>query len=134
VSYMSCDSCHVAISETTGIPFFETAGSYLTFMIGRNPRESEECPYEYVPLRHVPVDAESFAHYGENLLPDFDSQPTWRYSTPHNIQRETSQTEPCNNCHGNPDLFLTANKVNADEMEANASVIVDEIPEAIPNR
>jgi thiosulfate/3-mercaptopyruvate sulfurtransferase len=129
ISYTSCDSCHVAISETSGNPFFETADSYLTFLIGRNPLQSEDRPYEYVPLRHVPVDPDSFSFYGEDLLPDFDAQPTWRYTTPHNIQRETPQTESCNACHGNPDLFLTADKVAPEELNANLPVIVDTIPD-----
>ncbi len=129
VPYTSCDSCHVAVSETTNNPYFETAGAYLTFLIGRNPLQSEERPYDYVLLRHVPVDPESFAFYGDNLLPEFDAQPTWRYTTPHNIQRETPQTESCNSCHGNPDIFLTADKIAAEELNANLPVVVDSIPE-----
>ena len=82
-----------------------------------------------MPVRHVPVDPESFAFYGEDLLPNFNDQPTWRYATPHNIQRNTPQTESCNNCHGNADIFLTADKVLPEELDANAGVIVDEIPE-----
>lgn len=129
VSYTSCDSCHVAVSETTNNPFFETAGSYLTFLIGRNPLQSDERPYDYVLVRHVPVDPESFAYYGENLLPEFDAEPTWRYTTPHNIQLETPQTESCNSCHGNPDIFLTADKIAAEELNANLPVVVEKIPE-----
>lgn len=129
VSYSSCDSCHVAVSETTGRPFFETAGTYLTFLIGRNPIQDERHPYDYVLLRHVPVDPESFAFYGDNLLPDFNAQPTWRFTTPHNIQRETPQTESCNACHGNEALFLTADKVAPEELEANQPVIVETVPE-----
>jgi thiosulfate/3-mercaptopyruvate sulfurtransferase len=130
ISYTSCDGCHVAISEQTGNPFFETSNTYLTFLIGRNPLQGEERPYEYTTVRHVPVDPESFAFYGENLLADFNAEPTWRLTTPHNIQRETPQTETCNTCHGNPDLFLTSDKVAPEELEANLSVIVEEIPEA----
>jgi thiosulfate/3-mercaptopyruvate sulfurtransferase len=115
VAYINCDSCHVAISEQTGNPFFETSADYLTFLIGRNPIQSEDRPYEFVPVRHVPVDPDSFAFYGDNLLPNFDDQPTWRYTTPHNIQRETPQTESCSSCHGNEELFLT-------------SVIIETIP------
>ena len=37
VSYTSCDGCHVAVSEKTSNPFFETQNTYLTFFIGRNP-------------------------------------------------------------------------------------------------
>jgi len=129
LSYTSCDSCHVAVSEESGNPFFETSDHYLTFLIGRNPRQGEERPYDYVPVRHVPVDPDSFAFYGDNLLPDFDAQPTWRYATPHNIQLETPQTESCNACHGNPDLFLTADKVALAELNANSPVIVETVPE-----
>ncbi len=129
VSYINCDSCHVAVSETSGKPFFQTADHYFTFLIGRNPRQSEERPYQFVPVRHVPVDPDSFAFYGDNLLPDFDAQPTWRYTTPHNIQRETPQTESCDNCHGNADIFLTADKVAPEELNANQPVIIETVPE-----
>jgi len=129
VAYSSCDSCHVGLSETTGRPFFETSDHYLTFFIGQNPRQSEERPYDYVPVRHVPVDPGSFAFYGENLLPEFDAKPTWRYATPHNIQLQTPQTETCNSCHGNADIFLTADKVAPEELEANQTVIVESVPE-----
>jgi len=128
ISYQNCEGCHVAVSEESGNPFFEVESHWLTFLIGRNPRQSEARPYDYVTVRHVPIDRDSFAFYGDNLLPEFDTQPTWRYATPHNIQRETPQTESCNACHGNPDLFLTADKVVEDELQANEAVIVDSVP------
>lgn len=128
VSYTSCNGCHVSVSEKTGNPIFETQNTYLTFFIGRNPDPSYHRPYEYVPVRHIPVDTESYAYYGENLLPNFDALPTWAYATPHNIQRNTPQNESCTNCHGNPDIFLTIEKVNPEEVNANLNVIVDEVP------
>jgi thiosulfate/3-mercaptopyruvate sulfurtransferase len=128
ISYTSCDGCHVAISETTGNPFYATDGSYLTFKIGRNPRQSYDRPYEYVILRHVPVAADSFAFYGDDLLPNLSDLPTWVYATPHNIQRETPQTESCGACHGNADLFLTIDDIAPEEIEANLAVIVDAVP------
>ena len=131
VEYTSCDGCHVQISEATGNPFFATDGSYLTFIIGKNPLESYDRPYEYVTLRHVPISRDSFAYYGEDLLKNFDALPTWVYTTPHNIQRNTPQTESCDACHGNADLFLTIDKVYPEEVEANLSVIVDTIPPPI---
>jgi hypothetical protein len=118
----------VAVSETSGNPFFETQNTYLTFFIGRNPNPNYHRPYEYVPVRHIPVDTESYAYYGENLLSNFDALPTWAYTTPHNIQRITPQNESCTNCHGNEDIFLTVDKVNPEEVNANLNVIVDEIP------
>ncbi len=130
ISYSSCDSCHVAISDTTGQPYRKTAATYFTFLIGLNPRQSEERPYKYVPVRHIPTDPDTFAYYGDNLLSNFDALPTWAYTTPHNIQRNTPQTESCNSCHGNADLFLTADKVKPEELNANQPVIVPEVPAA----
>jgi thiosulfate/3-mercaptopyruvate sulfurtransferase len=133
VTYTSCDSCHVSISETTGNPKFETAGTYGTFVIGKNPIQSIHRPEKYVVLRHVPVDPESFSYYGENLLPNFNALPTWVYATPHNIQLSTPQTESCQACHGNADLFLTADKLSEEELEANLPVIVEEVPDPFGN-
>ena len=130
VSYKSCYNCHVQQNEE-GTPFYEIDPSEMGFAIGLNPLQSEERPYKYVTLRHVPVATTSFEFYGENLLVNFDSAPTWVYATPHNIQLNTPQTESCDTCHGNPEWFLTADKVRPDELDANQSVIVEEIPEAI---
>jgi thiosulfate/3-mercaptopyruvate sulfurtransferase len=129
-SYKSCYSCHVA--QEDGVPFFKIEPSVMGFQIGRNPRQSEDRPWQYVPVRHVPIDTESFAYYGEDLLPNFDALPTWKYATPHNIQRITPQNETCNACHGNAELFLTAEDVDPDELEANKDVIVEELPFAMP--
>lgn len=131
VSYTSCDGCHVQISEETGNPFFATDAHYMTFVIGRNPIQSETRPYDFVTLRHIPVTEDSYAFYGDNLLSNFDALPTWTYSTPHNIQRIAPQAESCNACHGNEAIFLTADKVVGYELNANQSVIVDSIPAAL---
>jgi hypothetical protein len=131
ITYKSCDGCHPQLNED-GNAFFETDGSYMTFFIGLNPRPSYERPYKYVPVRHVPVAEDSFAFYGDDLLPNMDALPTWLYATPHNIQILTPQNATCNSCHGNPDIFLTADKVYDYELEANLEVIVDQIPEALP--
>lgn len=131
VAYTSCDGCHVAISDTSGNPYYATEGSYLGFYIGKNPRKSYDRPYTYVTLRHVPVATDNFAFYGDNLLPNYNALPTWVYTTPHNIQRETPQTASCNACHGNADIYLTADKVYPEELEANLSVIVETIPQPI---
>jgi thiosulfate/3-mercaptopyruvate sulfurtransferase len=128
VTYTSCDGCHVAVSEKSGLPFFETEATYHTFFIGRNPIQSEDRPYEYVPVRHVPSEKDSYEFYGENLLTNFDALPTWVYSTPHNIQRNTPQNKSCESCHGNAEIFLTADKVTPEELAANANVIVNAIP------
>ncbi|MBN1668249.1 MAG: hypothetical protein JW862_14245 [Anaerolineales bacterium] len=131
ISYTSCDGCHTEVSATTGNPFYRVENSYLGFYIGKNPLKSFDRPYEYVPVRHVPVAPTSFQYYGENLLPNFNALPTWAYATPHNIQRQTPQTESCDQCHGNPQYFLTIDKVYPEEVEANLGVIVFELPASI---
>lgn len=133
ITYTSCDGCHVALSEKTGAAYFETDATYATFLIGLNAQRSYTRPYQYVPVRHVPSAADSFAFYGDNLLPNFNTLPTWAYATPHNIQLKTPQTESCNACHGNPEIFLTLDKIRPEELEANLSVIVPAVPEAIPD-
>jgi thiosulfate/3-mercaptopyruvate sulfurtransferase len=125
--YKSCYNCHVAVDEQ-GLPYYETDDSQMTFKIGRNPLKSDDRPWDYVLVRHVPVVPDTFAFYGDNLLSSFDNVSTWKYATPHNIQRNTAQNESCDSCHGNADLFLTAADVAPEELEANAAVIVEEIP------
>ncbi len=125
LEYTSCDGCHVQVSEKTGNPYFSTENTGLGFLIGLNPRKSESRPYDYVPLRHIPIAKDSYQYYGANLLPNFNALPTWAYATPHNIQRKTPQNQRCENCHGNADIFLTANKVQWKELTANRNVIVN---------
>jgi hypothetical protein len=128
VAYTNCEGCHL---NASGYPNYELEDSYLTFVLGLNPQRSFTRPYKYVPLRHVPVTPQMFSAYGDDLLPNFDLLPTWTYTTPHNIQRYTFQAAGCNYCHGNSDLFLTEDKVSPDEVEANRSVIVPQVPAAI---
>jgi hypothetical protein len=130
-SYKNCYSCHVAVNSNE-IPYYKTAPSEMEFKIGLNPLRSRENPFKYVVLRHPPTNADIFDYYGENLLPDFDKLPTWKYATPHNIQLNTPQNESCNSCHGNESLFLTEDDLLRDEINANQNVIVPQIPESIP--
>jgi thiosulfate/3-mercaptopyruvate sulfurtransferase len=131
VAYTNCDGCHVSKDQLTGMPVHELDSNYMTFVIGKNPSVSYERPYLYVPVRHVPVLPDSFAGYGIDLLTNFGKEPTWKYTTPHNIQLRTPQSKSCNSCHGNQALFLTADKVTPDEMKANEDVIVDKVPPKI---
>jgi hypothetical protein len=125
--YKSCYNCHVGLDDK-GLAYFKTDESEMTFKIGRNPLQSEDRPWEYVLVRHVPVTRDTFAFYGEDMLPDFDALPTWKYAAVHNIQRITPQNQECNSCHGQAALFLTEDDVLPDELDANRGVIVREIP------
>ena len=127
VAYKNCSGCHVSI-DPEGIPCRTSEPSEMRFEIGLNPIRSSDRPYKYVVLRHVPTCADACGFYGDNLLPDFDALPTWKYATPHNIQLNTPQNQRCNACHGNRDLFLTSDDVTPEERAANQGVIVIEIP------
>jgi thiosulfate/3-mercaptopyruvate sulfurtransferase len=127
--YRNCFGCHVTVED--GIPSFDTEPPQMLFKIGLNPLQSSERPWAYVPVRHVPIERDSFAYYGTNLLPNFDAQPTWKFSTPHNIQRITPQSASCNACHGNADCYLTPEDISAEEWEANLNVVVETIPEPV---
>lgn len=131
LSYKNCYGCHTRLTPA-GEPYFELEESEMGFYLGLNTLQNVERPYQYVPVRHVPIVPDSFAEYGDNLLPNFDNAPTWGYTTPHNIQRITPQTESCDTCHGNPDIFLTADKVDPEELTANSEVIVEQVPGAVP--
>ncbi len=132
VVYSNCEGCHTSISKETNNAIYKVDKTYLGFFIGKNALKSADRPYEYVTVRHIPAAADNFAFYGENLLPNFNKLPTWAYATPHNIQRKTAQNESCTTCHSKPDLFLTADKVAKNELEANKPVIVDKLPKALP--
>jgi thiosulfate/3-mercaptopyruvate sulfurtransferase len=129
-TYKNCYSCHVGLQD--GTAYFKTEPSVMAFKLGLNPLQGPDRPWKYVPVRHVPIESDSFSYYGSDLLPNFDELPTWKYATPHNIQRITPQNETCGACHGNAEFFLTADDVLADELEANEGVIVKELPFSMP--
>jgi thiosulfate/3-mercaptopyruvate sulfurtransferase len=131
VQYKNCYSCHVEIEEQA-LRF----PSEMDFRIGRNTDPSERRPYNYVVVRHVPIAPDTFEPWDLELA-DYAAVPTWRMATPHNIQKNTPQTESCDTCHGSLELFLTTDYLQelvergvmtAEEIEANANVVVDEPP------
>lgn len=121
--YKNCYSCHVA-KDPQGNAFFETKESNMNFMIGLNPLRSQKRPEKFVTVRHVPVDKNTFDFYTKNGLSNFDQIPTWKLTTPHNINRQTPQNKKCENCHGNSDFFLIEKDVRPEELNANKNVIV----------
>ena len=128
-AYKNCYGCHVEMQD--GTASFTVDPPQLAFKIGHNPIQDHYRPWKFVPVRHVPITPDSFDYYGDDLLPNFAALPTWKYTTPHNIQRITPQTESCNSCHGNAEYFLTESAVALDEIGANIRVIVDGVPAAI---
>ena len=129
VSYKNCYGCHVG-KNGQGLPYYQVDRSEMDFKIGKNPNPTEKRPYKYVLLRHVPTNPNLFDYYVKGAMKNFDTLPTWKFATPHNIQRITPQTKRCNACHGNTKLFLLEKDVPPSELKANQVVILkeDEIP------
>lgn len=134
----------------------------ITFRVGKNPRYGKPGAPKYAVLRHAPVDSEVFDYSGANagapqvtgLIPvtgttNLASLPTWKYATPHNIQRNTLITTApagggtaCDNCHsarytqfwltdpiGNafgwvPDPTVAGNEKYQFEADANVDTVV----------
>lgn len=132
VAYTNCTNCHVDRTEDD-VAYYSVEAHELGFFLGKNPLQSADRPWEYVPVRHVPIDVDSFSAYGDNLLPNFLDRATWTFATPHNIQRETPQNASCASCHNNPDIFLTEDKIAEAELGgANLEIIVDQLPFPLP--
>ncbi len=120
--YKSCNGCHTGGHGITG-------SSYMTLKIAKNPRKSANRPYDIVVVRHIPIVRDTYADWGIADLPNFDSEPTWKYATPHNIQRWTAQTDTTDavwcgaKCHGS-DFLLTIDDLDPDEVEANKHIVL----------
>lgn len=127
--YANCYACHVGL-DSNGLAYYKNPVEEEHLMIGLNPDQGPDRPEKWILVRRVPVDPTSFEFYGKDLLTNFDQANNWKYASPHNIQKNTSQNRECNNCHGNKDLFLTEDKVKPEMQKANAPVIVpeDQIP------
>jgi len=130
--YKVCYECHAG----DGLQF----PSRIDFRIGLNPKKSAERPENYVLLRHIPIHPDTYTNY-DVTLDNFDSMPTWKYASPHNIRLNTPRTASCAVCHSdtleNPSVFLTEDYIQSlitegvmvsEELAANADVVVPEIP------
>lgn len=121
----NCYGCHV---EFTNGVYRSSSTTQIDFKIGSNPIRGKQRPYKYAVLRHIPIARDTFEKVAPNLLDNFDSMPTWKYSPTHNIQRITAQNETCNSCHGNKAIFLTADRLVPGDSEENRKVTVSKIP------
>jgi hypothetical protein len=132
VANKNCFNCHVG-TDKEGLACSKSGETRMLFKVGLNPKKTKDRPYNYVVLRHPPADPGLFDFYVKDGLSDFDKLPTWKFDTPHNIQRVTPQNKTCNKCHGNVSIFLQEKDVTDWEQKANARVIVPEakIPKPI---
>jgi thiosulfate/3-mercaptopyruvate sulfurtransferase len=126
--YKHCNGCHTGGAGITG-------SSYIKFKIGKNKfnLEAANRNYDYVTVRHIPIAPDTYASWGIPDLPNFNSEPTWKYATPHNIQRWTAQTDTSGtngdcgaNCHKSEEYYLLTKELLDYEIEANKDIVMDD--------
>ncbi len=95
--YNNCNTCHAGewIQEYTAdnkSPY----RVYAQFKLGRNPYYGvTDHPHEnseWITVRHIPVSPDAFEPWGINEMTDYSNMETWKYTSPHNIQRWTDRT------------------------------------------
>jgi len=154
--YYNCNSCHVegewkeGYGETGQPDVMAGGGDYLEFpdfKIGYNYDQTLH-KGKWIVVRHIPISKDSYEPWGHAELTNYDDRPTWEYTSPHNINRWTAQTDTTggnscsDNCHvhevrydeeGNysnfnytliPGIFLLPDSISSDEAIANDSVAV----------
>ncbi|GAB4339953.1 MAG: hypothetical protein Kow0089_13270 [Desulfobulbaceae bacterium] len=132
-TYVNCYSCHTG-RDDEGLYFFKNQKEVESMKIGMNyDKKAPDAGYDYMLVRHIPVDPDLFAFYIKDALKNFDKVPNWKRTSPHNIQRKTWQNANCNNCHGQRELFLSGKDLLDYEKKANAPVIVpdDKVPQPV---
>lgn len=118
----NCTSCHVSADGGSSV------NSRMQFKIGLNPEPTDQHPWTYVALRHVPTNADMLSDFGDDLLLNFENITSYKMSYSHNIQRVTPQSRSCARCHGNARIFLQDSDLPPDGSPANADLVVREIP------
>jgi len=140
--YNNCTACHTA-GEWKTDPVYQAENPAEDFRIGLNPLPNKR--FTYVTVRHIPIAPSSYDNWGASgMMVNYDSEPTWKYTSPHSIRRFTARTDTsggkfCSeSCHiiANPQrndkFFLKAQYIQdnwPDEVNANSNVVVDnELP------
>jgi len=116
-AYPNCLSCHVSPTDTTEPP---ADYKFYTLKIAKNPYKNvdyytqeipalaEKFPYDYSLVRRPPIVYDIFEEFEPGILDNFALYPTWKYATPHNIQKNTPQTaNGCQGCHDDDRLYMT---------------------------
>ncbi len=120
--YKNCNSCHTGGAGITG-------SSYMDFKIAKNPIKTDYRNYDVVTVRHIPISRDTYTSWGITDLPNYNVEPTWKYATPHNIQRWTARTDTTGStacyekCH-NSDYYLTLEDLFEEEVDANKDYVL----------
>lgn len=130
--YNNCGSCHIH-GEGARIP------SYMDFKIAANPIPDIKMNYNFALVRRTLAAPDNWKEYGVEKYSNFDSLPTYNYTSPHNLLRWTSRTEVGNSnscyesCHIrkegdsliNKDLYLFMDDLLDWEHGATSKITVD---------
>ncbi len=137
--YKNCTNCHNLVADPT-TDKYDIEPSRVQFKIAQNP-SPYRTEYDYVVVRHTPIDPDTYADWGL-ALPNYLDKTTWQYSSPHNILRWTAQTTPpegsssCSaSCHGTPvtvdgiflreiDLYESDGVTRLVDYEANIGIVM----------
>lgn len=118
----NCFECHLDYDDA-GEHLVSSSEKRVMFKIGYNPMKTDERPYEYVVLRHVPGQESILDVLGDNMMPNYHDKTNWKYSPTHNIQKSTFQNESCESCHDNTRIWLTESDLRDSDSEANKDLI-----------
>jgi thiosulfate/3-mercaptopyruvate sulfurtransferase len=100
--YTNCNTCHAG--DWTHEYVADNSGEYRVypqFKLGKNPYYGKaDHPHTnaaWITVRHVPVSPDAFEPWGVDpwdIDPDLEpnNMETWKYTSPHNIQRWTKRT------------------------------------------
>ena len=131
--YNNCGSCHIG-GTGARVP------SYLGFKIAANPMPDLKPGFKFTLVRRTLAAPDNWMEYGVEEYADFDSQPTYNYTSPHNILKWTSRTTVpqgascATNCHVrneegvliNKGLYLFRDDLLEWEIDATGPITVDD--------
>ncbi len=95
--YNNCNTCHAGTwKEEYTADNKDEYRVYAQFKIGRNPYYGDaDHPHgeaAFITTRHIPVSPDAYRQWNIATMPDYNTMETWKYASPHNIQRWTERT------------------------------------------
>ncbi|MEN8007486.1 MAG: hypothetical protein ABFS42_10750 [Candidatus Krumholzibacteriota bacterium] len=127
--YRNCTGCHNTVDGTVYDEEFnlKIARNDPTAFPYRqdNPYRPDNKGYDFVLVRHVPVARNTYEHWGLVDMPNYTGKPTWLYTSPHNIVKNTPRAADCGSCHDSDFYLKTSDLTTPDERTANAGIVMD---------
>ena len=95
--YNNCNTCHAGSWKSEYNEHnTDEYRVYPQFKIGRNPYYNDAThPHSesaWITVRHIPVSPDAFQAWGLSSMSNYNDMETWKYASPHNIQRWTERT------------------------------------------